>query len=261
MVGLLFFLILILILQLIVPYLYDHSQPVIADTSIRLLTYNVHDNDLTDIAPLLKKFNPDVIALQEIDQDNPAINLTQSLNELGEYLGIASVTFPAYSYETYGMAILSRFPSHSPVFRSFKTPSYTTPRGVLRVMIESPLGSIQVLTTHLNTPNFYIKRVQELDSILSHFEVTQNTVLMGDFNTPNSVLDVTYHRLLRNFEDSWVIAGNHPSFGKTYHVNFPFLRIDYIFVSADIAVIADSAQLFGRSGPSDHLGLLVDIQP
>jgi len=217
------------------------------------MTYNIKHSDFGNLLPLIRELNIDILALQELNLDNP--NLIKDLIAFGQELSMIPVFLPSYNSSIYGLAILSKYNYTSTSFVVFDRIRGTNPRGALQAIIDMPFGKLQVITTHLNTPNYYTTRTKQVNIILDEFQVREKTIVLGDFNTQNSVYDYTYHKLMSTFQDAWMVAGNHPSTGKTFPARFPMVRIDYIFLSADLGVLADGAGLIRAPSISDHLGL------
>lgn len=251
----------LLLLQLTVPLLFTSSDPMDPSSQqLRIMTYNTHDGNLLELVPDLAELHLDVLALQEID-GSPHDNLSETLLLLAADLDMTLVDVADYPYQLYGMALLTRLPILSSSYHDLTIVDWgddiPTPRSMIMAMVDTPQGQLQLISTHLNTPNFYTTRARQLDRVLDFYNNSQSTVLLGDFNTPAWLIDYTYDRLSVIFEDAWVVAGNHPSSGKTWHADLGLLRVDYIWVTDDIGVVTDSAQLY--DGNSDHHGLLVDV--
>jgi endonuclease/exonuclease/phosphatase family metal-dependent hydrolase len=82
---------------------------------------------------------------------------------------------------------------------------------------------------------------------------------MGDFNTPDVILDKGYRILTKAFSDGWIASGKWAIKGRTWPAKGPYLRIDYIWLKGDFKVIKNSAKLFGNEKASDHKGVYLEI--
>ena len=88
-------------------------------TILRIMCYNIRHGrgmdevvDLTRTANVIKAWNPDLVAVQEVDQNTQRTNKTDQTKILAEKLGMHCVFGKAIDLQGggYGLAILSRFP-------------------------------------------------------------------------------------------------------------------------------------------------------
>ena len=164
---------------------------------LRIMTYNVHscvgmDGKLSPlrIAKVIEQFNPDIVALQELDVGHQRSGRADQAKAIADILKMHHFFFPAIALEEeqYGDAILSRFPMR--LIKSDILPGHTTrpghePRGALWVEVTVGDRTIQVLNTHLGLT--FQERRQQIQSLLgpqwlNHPELTGPTVFCGDFN-------------------------------------------------------------------------------
>src|SRR6185437_13939279 len=118
-----------------------------------VMTYNIHHGagmdkrvDLPRIANLIKQFNPDFVALQEVDVDT---NRTGHLNqpaELGKLTGMHPLFGRAMDYDggQYGVMILSRSPAidHRIIELPYTPGGKHEPRVALALRCETTGGNI-----------------------------------------------------------------------------------------------------------------------
>lgn len=163
-----------------------------------------------------------------------------------------------------GIAFLSRLPMGPSVARGLSTRPGTAdpwPRVMARVEVQAPTRSVSVVNAHLSwVPEQNDDNVIELLAFLA--ERPQSTILVGDFNaTPDAPGLVRLREA--GFVDAWMrLRPNEPGF--TFESHAPAMRIDYVFVSPDlaprledIALVADAPREGTRG--SDHLGLVVNL--
>lgn len=261
----LFSLIIIIILgsfiQTLVPFFVALSASTTSEDSgsIKVTTYNVY-NGLADYTiSFLDEIDADILALQEayeVYYQGSIINMSQ----LASILSYPYYTSPTnYNQRTYGLAILSNYEIVNSSFVELSGPSSTSPRGLLIADMLKDNETVRVITTHLDLPLYYLSRFNQAEVLLNQISNSVPTIVLGDFNTPNSILDLTYWRLFTNLHDTWVASGNAPFSGKTWPVDFSYLRVDYIFVNDICTIVRGSAELTKDEQASDHCGLSVKL--
>lgn len=244
--------------------------------SLRVITYNILEGMKLDTAngkpnfvAWVKQMDPDVMALQEVT------NFTQaSLEKLAEQYGHRYAVL-LIEGEKFPVAITSKYP-----ILHVQKVSDNMDRGFITATIQG----FNIVSVHL-TPFDYRKRAQEIDLMLAHIKaqpLTQNWIVMGDFNTLSPVDSSHYSdgRMIANYQayekkyapiqklvdgkiDYSVIekvhnAGFtdilhklHPQFVKTVHPKKfepktgadVSHRIDFIFVSKDLVKKAATARV------------------
>ena len=86
-----------------------------------------------------------------------------------------------------------------------------------------------IVTTHEKMKGTFIKRSQQVESIIGHINSTPHqAIICGDFN--DTPMSYTYHTLSKNRKDTFEEAGR--GFGATFAPIWPLLRIDYLLVPA-----------------------------
>ena len=95
------------------------SPPEGTQTTLRILAYNIHHGagndeklDLERIARLVHSLDPDLVALQEVDDRTERTGRVDQAAELGRLTGMAWAfgSFMDYEGGRYGMAVLSALP-------------------------------------------------------------------------------------------------------------------------------------------------------
>lgn len=240
---------------------------------VRLMTYNVHscmglDGRLSirRIARVLLQCDADVIALQELDVQRSRSGLRDQAMELAEVLEMSVHFHPAFSVATerYGDAVLSRLPMRLRRAANLAPdPSgrQSEPRGAIWVTIDSGEWQLQVINTHLGLRRQErLKQVEELlgPNWLGHPDCIGSCVLCGDFNAgPRSSV---YRRITARLQDAQGFV-NDARTRCTWCSPYPLFRIDHVFVSPDVQVVAADVprSAFVRTA-SDHLPVLIDLQ-
>jgi endonuclease/exonuclease/phosphatase family metal-dependent hydrolase len=250
---------------------------------VRLVTFNIHHgegldarHDLPRLAKLLQSVDADVICLQEVDRyyGDRSEHVDQALL-LSRALEMQLAWGPAIDqprvprghddgfHRQYGNALLSRLPIL--VSDVHPLPGTGEPRIALRTLVELDGGALWVTTTHLTTHSAEERAAQVAAVAALHTEPMETGVVVGDFNAPPDApeLDV----LRQRFTDAWHLAQAredqaglrfwHRDHGETFPSRRPHARIDQVWVSPGVAVVA--AEVLDAHGASDHLPLVVDL--
>ncbi len=252
---------------------------------MRLATFNilhgrsVRDGvvDLNRLADAVRTLNPDILALQEVDRDQPRSQLADLTAVAAEAMGAVTHRFAAALSGTpgatwmaatendvpgtaaYGIALLSRYPA-----RSFQVlhlpripvrfPFYLTaprklimvdeePRAVVIGHLDTPAGSLVVANTHLSfVPGWSQWQLQRIRRDLAG--VSGPVLLMGDLNISGRMpTRITGYRSL----------AHHP----TFPLDQPDRQLDHILLRGRLGEVTSS------SAPelplSDHRALVVEI--
>lgn len=250
---------------------------------LRVMTYNIRHglgNDLDDpdragecdlarIAAVIRRADPDVVALQEVDRWQERSWHADQPAALGEMLGMEHCFGRNVWYEPgeYGVAILSRFPITSCMNTVLPTTEGWERRGVLESTIHVPgCGYISVLNTHLQVGHPGVEAAATLEREKQARLIAKRVralagrvVLMGDFNAEPDDPELEPLALLT---DAWRVGGDgglsctvpaHPAMQ-------PSLRIDMIYVSEGFRV-RSARVITDRTArlASDHLPVVADL--
>ena len=159
-----------------------------AETTVRILSYNIHHGegqdkqlDLERIAQIIESSKADIICLQEVDKNLKRSQKLDIAQMLGKRLNM-QVCFGVnylFSGGEYGTAILSRWPILKFENHPLPTPEKEEPRGCLVAEIDVEGTTLQVLCTHWGlTPS---QRQQQSAATLKLLGAGP-LVLAGDFN-------------------------------------------------------------------------------
>ncbi len=240
---------------------------------LRIMTYNVHSCIGTDgklsparIARMIAAFDPDVVALQEVDVGRKATGGVDQAACLASALEMDFTFHPSIvsGSECYGNAILSRVPIRLrsagllPVIAG--APGWE-PRGVVWVQVDAGDSPLQLLATHLGLDRR--ERRLQVESLLGsdwlgHPDCHGPIVLCGDFNFhANSRL---YRQLTARFQDAQTsVDGHRPR--NTWFSQYPVLRLDHAFVSSDLVVRQVIVpQSYLARVASDHRPIILDVE-
>lgn len=228
---------------------------------MRIASWNIHRCFGTDrryrperIAEVLRSFDADVIALQEVDSSLRVEGEIDQLTYLANEVGMNVVMGPTMSrdYGAYGNALLSahEFLSHEEYDLSYRR---FEPRGALVARLRGPGGEMKIVNTHLGLK--YWERTFQIDRLLEDLVRDEGlVVLLGDFNewfalTPNN------RRLEKAF------PAKTPRLA-TFPAHWPRFALDRIFLSKAVREWrVDVPRTSLTRVASDHLPLVLDFEP
>lgn len=247
------------------------------------MTYNVHSCRGMDrrvnperICKVIEKYNPDLLALQELDVNKKSSNNFDQPSYIAEYLRMHCHFQPAIVLEKehYGIAILSRYPfaviRADHLKRSIRKESLCSrlpfikylyePRGAIGVRITTKEREIVFYNTHLGL-HADERHTQTKDILSTDWLGAHNndipTIFCGDLNAgPKSR---AYKIISKEYKEVKVGFKKEQK-RKTFYSYFPLLELDHIFYTGNINLV--SAQI--PSTPltrmaSDHLPLIADF--
>lgn len=276
---------------MLVWLLYFVALPASAQEPLKVVTYNLQGMRpgsnwsirLFFIIQYLEVLDPDVICLQEINEtmtgggeDNMARTIAEALSD---HFGM---TYHYYFAQTHvawdqfyeGIGIVSKYPVTEEGFRSL--PQSTFPRKVAWNRIDSPLGPLNVFSTHLAYQSGdNAMRVQQVETIMAYIaeieaaNPSSAAILGGDFNTTPGTDPIN---LLVNvpgdshYVDTYA-AANPGQNGYTVPAEAPTSRIDFLFyrhtgsLLVDTSYVVMNAPYDGSHYPSDHRGVMTLFIP
>jgi endonuclease/exonuclease/phosphatase family metal-dependent hydrolase len=232
--------------------------------------------DLELLRAAVIELNPDVLALQEVDRRQSRSQHADLAEVAAAAMGARdhrfvptlagtpgamwSLSAPAHRPGSeYGIALLSRYPVTRwqdiplpslrpsfkvllPVVRQHLTVG-EEPRAAVVAHLETPLGPLAVVNTHLTwIPGSGVRQLQEVTRALG--ELPDPVVLMGDFNM--------WGRLPRMITGYRSLA-NH----ATYPAAKPKRQLDHVLLRGRGPTVAAARAV--RLAVSDHLALVVDL--
>ncbi|MEN3941943.1 endonuclease/exonuclease/phosphatase family protein [Prosthecobacter sp. SYSU 5D2] len=239
---------------------------------LRVMTYNVHgcvgmdaQQDEKRIADVIATFQPDVVALQELDVARSRSRGVDQARILADRLKMNFYFHPALSHlsEHYGDAILSRLPMT--LVKKGILPTTTSrlafePRGALLVRLEVDGQPVFLLNTHLGLS--WDERLAQTEALLGPEWMGRpggqaRFILCGDLNAiPGSLVHRTFKSRLQDVQ-SWTFLTRPRA---TFPSRMPLVRLDYIFINEGLAVqdVQVPNNMLTRNA-SDHLPLIADL--
>lgn len=238
---------------------------------VTLATYNVRRCLGTDrrlsperIAEVIAGCDADIVALQEIDVGRLRSGGVDQARLIAEKLGFASHFHPALriEQEQYGDAVLTRCRSRLVKVGFLPSPRaawLAEPRGAIRVEAVVNGARLQVINTHFGLGRR--ERRAQAQALLGADwlgECPAPVVVAGDLNSlPGGQV---YRSFAARMGDAH-LAGSPGKPAPTFPSRRPLLRIDHVFVSADIGVASAAVMRTPlASVASDHLPLVVRLR-
>ena len=238
------------------------SQPL----QLRILTYNIHHGQGTDgkfdlqrIANIINSFEPDLVALQEVDRKTKRASGVDQAAELARLTGMNYAYGPAMEYfgGEYGEAILSRFPLITIDNHILPWGDGSEPRALLVVRVDGgELGQIVFAGTHLahDSEVDRIAQAKKINDLLVPIDDAL-VIIAGDLNAqPCS-------KPMNLLSDHWLDTADQAG---TPQPTFPNIksdrRIDYVLTKrADTWKVVKTEVIQGLIA-SDHCPLLIVLE-
>ena len=236
---------------------------------LRVLCYNIHHGrgndgnvDLERIAAVIRRVNPDLVALQEVDRGTRRTAGVDQTAELARLTGLQGKFVKQIDYEggEYGQAILSRFPLPEPKVHWLPGDPPREQRIAGAVDLTLAGQRLTFATTHLHHADGAI-RLDQANALNTLFAGRANPVILaGDLNA------VPGSPPLAELTQQWHVAQSPknltpgaPESGElaTFPAALPTRQIDYVLTTPRGAFQIQSAQVLDEPLASDHRPLLV----
>ena len=227
-----------------------------------MLAYNIKHGrgndgqvDLQRAAQVIRRLNPDIVALQEIDVDVTRSGKVDEPAELSRLTGLPHHAFgPFFDYlgGQYGMAVLSRRPIKKQA--NHRLPDGAEPRTSLAVTVAGENGQALFGLANVHFYRTEQERLAQANELLARIkDQSLPTIIAGDFNsTPGSaVLDL--------FAGQWTV----PDKGVdrlTFSSDKPNREIDFIMYRPDDAFRVLDIDVIEEPVVSDHRPVTLDLQ-
>lgn len=240
---------------------------------VRIMTYNVHSCRGMDgrisherIADVIERYDPDVVALQELDLGRHRSGGVDQTRAIAEQVDMESHFHPALriAEEEYGDAILSKHSlkvRHAGDLPSPPRKFIDETRGALWVSVLIGEREIQVINTHFGLGR--TERRLQAEALLGEewlgaaLASSTPVIVCGDFNSPNG--GVVHGMFTSRLRDAQLSAPSART-RRTFATTFPFICLDYVFLSDGIDVVAAEVPRTPLTrAASDHFPLIVDL--
>jgi endonuclease/exonuclease/phosphatase family metal-dependent hydrolase len=236
----------------------ENDRPVLT-----LMTYNIHHGagtdgklDLPRIADIIRNAAPDIVCLQEVDRNVPRSGDTDTLQELADLLDMKFVYGKNLDLDggAYGNAVLSTFPLVSDKNHALPGPENAEPRGCLEVVVETAIGPVTILNTHLGLNA--AERLDQARALALLLPEEGPVVLAGDLNEPLSAPG------LKHLAEHLSPAETAPDCDQphTFPAPKPRHRIDHVFTRGGVATSETCVLVNDQTRvASDHYPVMTTI--
>jgi endonuclease/exonuclease/phosphatase family metal-dependent hydrolase len=234
---------------------------------VRVMSYNLHFgfdvagwSDLEATARAIEATGAEVVGLQEVSRGWYVNGSTDMLAWLQRRLRMPYARFAGASDPIWGNAVLSRYPIVAGQVVRLPREGVPLRRNALRVELDLGAGRrLRVVVTHLHHlegPDGARVRLAQVPRLLDAVAGRPATVLMGDLNAEPGSAEVALVRRA-GLTDAFAAAGGGPDDELTWRSDRPDRRIDYIWLSGDLA----ATRFVATTGTaSDHRGIAVTVR-
>lgn len=227
---------------------------------LRVLTYNIHHGEGTDgvgnlkrIAAVIRKAQPDLVALQEVDNKVERSGGVDQVARLAELTGLEGRFAKQMDFQggDYGQAFLSRFPLSDVTVHWLPGHPERQRRIAATVTIQFQDRPLTFVSTHLHHFDDSIRtgQAEMLNTLFA--ERPEPVILAGDFNAvPDS-------ETLAILQRHWACATGDNVL--TFPSSIPSRQLDYILYRPAGRFRVLSATVLDEPIASDHRPLLVEL--
>src|SRR5262245_35010896 len=216
------------------------------------------------VADVISEMSVDIVALQELDLRRRRSAGVDQTKMIAEQLGWYGYFHPAMRRdgEHYGNAILSRYKLN--VRRAIELPGIPPffcreNRAAIEVEIETDLGKIRIINTHLGLgwrERFVQAQLFTTAEWRASIALDTPLILLGDFNSLRGSRPYrTLNRHLRDVRELIQKKGI-----RTFPTRFPALGIDHIFVNEAVQPLSLTVHRSSLARiASDHFPLVAEL--
>ncbi len=234
---------------------------------VTVLTYNIYHGEdangrsnLDAVARIITTLQPDLVALQEVDDKTTRVKGLDLTAELSQRTGMSGRFGKAMDFAGggYGEAVLSRFPILTTTTHLLPHTSGAEPRAALEIEVRLPDGRRMLFVgTHFDHQRDPENRMAQAARIIDLYADSELPVILaGDLNaTPDS--DV-----IALFLEEWSYAGRYDP-QPTFPADNPKIKIDYIMMKPPGRWRVVETRVIDESIASDHRPVLsiLEMEP
>ena len=227
---------------------------------VRVLTWNIHRGvgrdgryDLLPVVELVRRHDPDIVALQEIDSrgtDLPAAPLALLTQSLGSHVAEARTIVAPDGH--YGHALISRWPLAPPILHDLSV-RRREPRFAIETIAATAAGPVHLAAVHLGL-RIGERRWQAGKLAEIAAGAGETSVMLGDFN--DWPWFWPWRDIVRRALASALPAR---TFHRTYPARRPLLILDRVYCRPPTALLRSWTDPTA-SRLSDHLPVIADIR-
>ena len=245
---------------LLCPFISAFGQKTV---SLRVMSMNIRQggeyagNKSEPYSELINKYDPDVVALQEVDYKTTRNGKRDWLNEVAMQTGMFPYFCKSITYQggAFGTAILSKYPFFKCEKTVFSHKDTREDRATGWIYVQLPCGAtIRVGVVHLSLETSQLTK-QHFASINKAFFVEDTTtpaLMIGDYNASNGSDAINYVK--NKWQD--VI----PDLGFTIPATGPTTQLDYVMGYPKGKWTCTKHEVLPRADMSDHCFIVADVQ-
>ncbi|MBE7174819.1 MAG: endonuclease/exonuclease/phosphatase family protein [Mucilaginibacter polytrichastri] len=235
--------------------------------TLRIMSYNIHHanppsmdtlTDINAIAAVIRKQDPDLVALQEVDMHTWRSGRKNQAKLIARKLGMNYFFGRSIDYDggKYGLAILSRLPITEEQVHRLPTELSTQgePRILATVKVQLPDGRpVRFASVHLDAQQMSLNRRLQMTEVNRIADAdTIPMIIAGDFNATEDTEVIS--RLDENFERTCKPCA------PTIPVAKPEKTLDYIGVKPRKSFRIVSHKVIPEKYASDHLPVVAVVR-
>lgn len=237
-------------------------RPARPTPTLRVLCYNIHHGEGTDktinlprLAGVVRAADPDLVALQEVDDKTRRSGGVDQTAELARLTGLEARFGKAIDYDGggYGQAILARFPLREPKVHWLPGEPDRERRIAFEARFTWQKHDLVFVTTHLHhrNANFREQQATKLNDLYRKSEYP--VILAGDLNAEPMSTPI------RTLEQHWLFATSDPKL-LTFPAPKPVKMIDYILLRPENRFRVMAARVLDEAVASDHRPVLAEVE-
>lgn len=230
-------------------YLTPSPNGIATGNTLTVMTFNIQqgvnetgDKNYQNQLELIREINPDIIGLQE--SDTPKINTGNSdiVKFFADGLGYYSYYGPKSIMQTYGVALLSRYPILD--VQTIYTYGNKDEIGSIYAQIQVNSAIVNVFINHPAGSDE--SKLHHTETMLEMANGLSNVILLGDFNWRQYT--VYYNMTTALYVDTW--RAIYPNGIDDNNLNMSS-SIDHVFVSKSFGII-DATYIPSPASQTDH---------
>ncbi|EMB15622.1 endonuclease/exonuclease/phosphatase family protein [Rhodopirellula europaea 6C] len=243
------------------PSVQSQEQTTSSTIRLRVLSYNIHHGrgtdgkiDLDRLANVIRSVDPDLVAVQEVDQNTHRNGMVKQVEILAARTGLHGKFAKQIDYDggEYGQAVLSKYPIKSLEVHWLPGDPIRERRIVGVAEIQPHETPLRFATTHLHHARADLREKQatELNRLLANGNAP--VIVAGDFNAkPASIA-------MQTLQTKWRIATSDTML--TFPARLPNRQLDYVAMYPANSWRIVESEVLNEPVASDHRPLLVEIE-